>query len=87
MGTLQRLGLIGLTIFMLVAGGSSAYATDLSVRMVTHIALTLTLLVWLIGRIRRGRFLPDDAAELATIRRCGRAGAVSHLQPRHAYVR
>lgn len=55
---LQRLGFVLLAVFVVLIGGSSYYHAFLPVRIVTHLALTALLVVWLIGRIRRGQFLP-----------------------------
>ena len=55
---LKQLGFVLLAVFVVFIGGSSYYNAFLPVRVITHVALTALLVIWLVARIRSGRFLP-----------------------------
>jgi len=54
----QRLGLMALAVFLLLATGGGIPGDPLAVRAGTHLLLTVLLAAWLIVRLRRRQFLP-----------------------------
>jgi len=66
----KRYTLIGLAFYLTYIGGASYYAVSFPIRVLHHVIITLLLTVWLVGRLRKGRGLPEsglNAALYATI--------------------
>jgi tetratricopeptide (TPR) repeat protein len=54
----KRLSLVFVAFYFTFVGGSTYYALLFPVRVLHHALVTLLLLWWLVGRLRRGRGLP-----------------------------
>ncbi|NJR12604.1 hypothetical protein HC776_01585, partial [bacterium] len=61
----KRYTLIGLAFYLTYIGGASYYAVSFPIRVLHHVLITGLLAVWLIGRLRRGRGLPQSGLNMA----------------------
>lgn len=60
----RRLLIIFLAFYLTFLGGGSYYALFFPVRVAHHIIVTLLALLWLLGRLRKGRGLPRTPLDL-----------------------